>query len=123
MKQNCSSLWEEWVKRATHISEELARKSGVDDWVREQRVRKWRLAGHTVRRHDGRWSNKVLFCNELPGRRHVGHPKSRWRDAIECFVGNHTFITGSDWTLLAQDRDSWHTLEKKFVHNCHSHVQ
>ena len=115
--------WIDYIKRTTGLADDCLKQARLEDWVAGQRRRKWRWAGHTARRHDGRWSNKVLFCNELPGRRHVGHPKSRWRDAIECFVGNHTFITGSDWTLLAQDRDSWHTLEDKFVHQCHSHAQ
>ena len=110
--------WIDYIRRVTGIAEECLKHAKLEDWIAGQRRRKWRWAGHTARRHDGRWSNKILFHNEFPGSRRVGHPKARWRDAIESFVGNHTYIDGSDWTLLAQDRDSWHALENKFVHNC-----
>ena len=110
--------WVDYIRRATGVAEECLKHARLEDWIAGQRRRKWRWAGHTARRHDGRWSNKILFCNEFPGHRRVGHPKTRWRDAIESFVGNHTYIDGVDWTLLAQDRDSWHALETKFVHNC-----
>eukprot|EP00973_Karenia_brevis_P002922 398683-Karenia_brevis.AAC.1 len=46
--------WHEWICRATHVSEAAAAKFNVTDWVREQRIRKFNLAGHTARRHDGR---------------------------------------------------------------------
>ena len=48
------------LRRATHISEDLAQTCGVQDWVSQQRCRKWRLAGRTARRTDGHWSAKLL---------------------------------------------------------------
>jgi len=63
----------DWLKRATHISEELAHKHGLQDWVDAQRSRKWRLAGHIARRTDGRWSTKLLTWSPT-GHRSQGHP-------------------------------------------------
>ena len=86
--------WIDYIRRSTGIAEDCLKHAKLEDWVAGQRRRKWRWAGHTARRHDGRWSNKILFCNTFPGRRHVGHPKSRWRDAIEKFVGTYMHIDG-----------------------------
>ena len=44
----------EWLKRATGIAEHVAVKAGVEDWVKQQRRRKWSWAGHVARRTDGR---------------------------------------------------------------------
>ena len=115
--------WVTYIKRVTGLADDCLKKARLEDWVAGQKHRQWRWAGHTARRHDGRWSNRVLFWNTFEGRRNVGHSKTRWQDAIESFVDNHTFFIGRDWTLLAQDRDSWHKLEDKFVHNCHSNIQ
>ena len=75
----------EWLRRATNISEETARRYGIRDWVVEQRLRKWRLAGHVARRHDGRWSAKLLSWTPNIGKRRVGHPCKRWRDELVEF--------------------------------------
>ena len=65
--------WVEWVQRATHIAELAARKYQVTDWAAAHLSRKWRLAGHTARRTDHRWSTVALdFCVE-GGVRRVGH--------------------------------------------------
>ena len=110
--------WVDYIRRATGIAEDCLKNTRLEDWVSGQRRRKWRWAGHTARRHDGRWSNKILFCSNLHGIRGVGRPKTRWSDNIEQFIDAHTFLDGKDWILLAQDRDSWHALENKFVYNC-----
>ena len=36
--------WLLWMSRATSLSEEMAQKHGICDWVEDQRRRKWRLA-------------------------------------------------------------------------------
>ena len=115
--------WVDYIKRTTGIADECLKHARLEDWVAGQRRRKWRWAGHTARRHDGRWSNKILFCNEFEGHRRVGHPMTRWRDAIESFVEGYTFFEGGDWPLLAQERESWHRMEDKFVYYCESRDQ
>ena len=108
----------DYIRRATGIAEEQLAKTRLEDWVAGQRRRKWRWAGHVARRHDNRWSNKILFVNEFDGRRKAGHPKTRWRDTIESFVNNHTTWLGHEWTILAQDEHTWKSLEDRFVQHC-----
>ena len=110
--------WVDFVRRATGIAEEALSKTKLEDWVAGQRRRKWRWAGHVARRTDHRWSNKVLHCIELQGRRHAGHPKTRWRDSIETFVSMHATVSGREWLDLAQDNNKWKSFEDKFVHSC-----
>ena len=106
----------DFIRRATNIAEEALAKVKLEDWIAGQRRRKWRWAGHAARRHDNRWSNRVLHCIELDGKRPQGHPKTRWRDAIESFFRNHTTRSGRDWLALAQNGQAWKSYEDKFVH-------
>eukprot|EP00973_Karenia_brevis_P018647 2557449-Karenia_brevis.AAC.1 len=46
--------WVDWVRRTTHLAEKEMQKAGVQDWVSQQRHRKWMLAGHISRRRDTR---------------------------------------------------------------------
>ena len=103
----------DWLRRAKHISEDLAKKRGLQDWVVQQRCRKWRLAGHTARRTDGRWSTKLLSWSPT-GHRTRGRPMKRWCDELEAFVTS-VYGPGADWTDIAQDRESWKLLEDGFA--------
>mmetsp|Transcript_12215 Transcript_12215/g.21685 ORF Transcript_12215/g.21685 Transcript_12215/m.21685 type:complete len:97 (+) Transcript_12215:996-1286(+) len=75
--------------------------------------------------HCWRWSNVFLEVDVSGGHDRNCPPSQSvtlWRDAIEQFIGTHTYLDGADWTMLAQGRQSWHDLENKFVYNCTSHV-
>ena len=87
--------WMEWIQRVTGIAEHEARKAKVPDWVEEQRRRKWRWAGHLMRRSDGRWSTKILQWAPVTGQRSVGHPARRWADCID--QGEKNPITSKDF--------------------------
>ena len=107
--------WADWVRRATSISEEAARDYGVADGVEEQRRRKWKLAGRTARRADGRWST-ALLCETAPwGLRKRGHPIRRHADDITVFHASAVRPHSCHWTCTAQDRDTWSLLEQDFV--------
>ena len=106
----------DWLKRATHISEELAHKHGLQDWADAQRSRKWRLAGHIARRTDGRWFTKLLSWSPS-GHRSRGHPMTRWRDELVSFTSS-VYGRGADWREIAQDRATWIALEEGFVNKC-----
>eukprot|EP00973_Karenia_brevis_P002932 400157-Karenia_brevis.AAC.1 len=66
-------------------------------------IKKWRLAGHTARRTDGRWSEKALHWEPESGKRAVGHPRKRWAEEIAAF---HNKIFGNKaWSATAQNRE------------------
>eukprot|EP00973_Karenia_brevis_P036107 4978963-Karenia_brevis.AAC.1 len=77
--------------------------------------RKLNLAGHTSRREDGRWSTKLLTWRPQ-GCRAVGHPVTRWRDAIKDF---HTATCGwmIPWQESASKRGWWKQLGVGFAGN------
>eukprot|EP00973_Karenia_brevis_P073593 10224891-Karenia_brevis.AAC.1 len=112
--QDALEPWINWLRRSTTLSEEMAAKYGVQDWVEEQRIRAWRLAGHTARRTDGRWSAKLLQWTPATGRRAVGHPLKRWGDRLAEFHA-HAFHGDANWIQTAQNRELWSTLEKDFA--------
>ena len=106
--------WVEWVPRATRIAELAAAKYKVPDWAAVHLIRKWRLAGHTARRSDDRWSTLVLDFVPLSGLRRVGHPQKRWsEDIVKFFEQMHG--PGTDWKEIAQFRSVWQELEQEFV--------
>ena len=104
--------WTDWIRRVTHRAEQEAAKANVTDWVQEQRNRKWRWAGHTLRRDDGRWTRKVLEWTPT-GRRSVGHPARRWEDGIKEYLQSQSYSL--PWAQLANDRKLWKSMCAGFV--------
>ena len=87
-------------------------KAKVPDWVQEQRRRKWRWAGHVVRRRDMRWSTRMVFWEPFrQGSRPVGRPATRWEDSVVKFAHSRGF----NWHQTAEDHDKWKGLEDDFV--------
>ena len=107
--------WVDWIRRCTHNVETHMESLRIDDWVSGQRRRKWRLAGHTARRDDGRWSTAVLGLKPEMGSRSRGHPTKRWADDLDCFFGERFGLLRGLWRDAAQDREHWASLEDEFV--------
>ena len=72
-------------------------KGLVSDWVKQQRVCKWRWAGHVLRRKDGRWARRMLHW--------VPH------GALEESAREH----GQKWETWAEDNNAWRTDEAGFA--------
>ncbi|GBP23084.1 Craniofacial development protein 2 [Eumeta japonica] len=66
---------------------------------------KWKWAGHIARLTDQRWTSRVTRWTGPPGKRRPGRPPSRWEDDIKR-------TAGTNWRLVAQDRDKWKSLEE-----------
>ncbi|GBP70624.1 Craniofacial development protein 2 [Eumeta japonica] len=66
---------------------------------------KWKWAGHIARLTDQRWTSRVTRWTGPPGKRRPGRPLSRWEDDIKR-------TAGTNWRLVAQDRDKWKSLEE-----------
>ena len=107
--------WVDWIQRCTRIVEHQLGKAGVDDWVAAQRRRKWRLAGHTARRQDGRWSETLLDWEPICGHRSRGHPPKRWTNDLDAFFFHLDGVPRWIWKATAQDREKWQVLEDSFV--------
>ena len=107
----------DWIKRSTSITEDIARAQGIRDWVDEQRLRKWKLAGHIARRKDGPWSTQLITWIPVHGRRNVGRPLKKWNDELKEFIQN--IFQDDYWWDVAQDRATWLLLQEDFVNRVH----
>ena len=104
--------WCEWLRRATHEAEEKLQSIGVEDWVVQQRRRKWRWTHRIATQEENRWSRLVLYWQPYSGvGRTQGHPCTRLTDQLEDF-------SGGDWKKHAEDEVSWSIYEDAFVHHC-----
>ena len=99
--------WNDWIRRATGIAEDKARRAKVRDWVEAQRKAKWSLAGHIARRTDGRWSSICLQWDPEHQKRRVGRPCKRWADIIKEFLEKNCNVS-QNLTQLAENRNFWH---------------
>ena len=112
--------WPEFVRRATHVSEDAAHQHGATDWVVLQRHRKWKLAGKIASREDGRWSKKLLSWKpwfRCEPKRSVGHPTLRWEDDL-------VRVAGGDWQNAACSLELWGDLSYGYAHGtCSSRCQ
>ena len=109
-----------WIVRATELAEEARSYFKLPDWAEEAHRRKFAWAGHTARRHDGRWTRLVLQWS-VEGARKRGHPVSRWSDSLHKFFKQicGKFATLQDgnsfWMSLAENRESWASLTEDYV--------
>ena len=108
----------DWIKRVTAEVEEAMRLTGVPDWVEECRRRKWLWCGHVYRRHDGRWTRKILNWTPEAGARERGHPFRRWSDDLDAFAASildvSENVTHEDLCVMAQDRELWQHLMQDY---------
>ena len=105
--------WSKWLQRTTHQVEDMCCKLGLEDWVSLQRKRKWRLAGHTARRDDGRWSTTILHWKP-DGERKQGHPRKRWADQLNAYFLQYDCETDF-WLIAAQEREEWENMTNNFI--------
>jgi len=68
-----------------------------------------KLAGHVARMADSRGVYRVLLWKPA-GKRLLRWLRSKWEDNIKMDF-QEVLCGGIDWIKLAQDRDSWRTLE------------
>ena len=105
-----NETWVEYMQRSAQRVDEISRALlSLKTWVASYRRAKWRFAGETARRTDGRWSTAILgWKPELGFGRAQGRPVTRWSDDIEA-------LAGGSWQTVAMDVDLWSTLEAGFV--------
>ena len=103
--------WIEWLERTARAIGAQIKKGVVSDWVEQQRVRKWRWAGHVSRRKDGRWASRMLHWIPHGGERRRGRPATRWEDALEAYAREQ----GQKWETWAEDNNAWRTEEARFA--------
>ena len=107
--RHASETWVEYMKRSADRIDTISAQHGLQTWTAMYRQTKWRFAGTTARRTDGRWSTTILGWKPDP--KHVrdqGRPFTRWSDDIEA-------LAGGSWQEIACDADLWASLERGYV--------
>jgi len=110
-----TETWVEWIRRCTHTVEQHLQRASIDGWVVAQRRRKWRLAGHTPRREDNRWSEAVLGWEPPVSNRLRGRPCRRWTDDLDAYFHHVLETPRWIWKAAAQDREEWQRREDEFI--------
>ena len=82
--QQDGETYVEWIQRSSHVAEALYLRNGGESWVKQQRRRYGRWAGHVARAEEGRWSNRLLYWHPQ-GARRPGRPVKRWTDELDAF--------------------------------------
>ena len=106
--------WVEWIVRSTRAAEQVMSDLNIPDWVEEIHRRKFRWAGRTALTNDGRWTREVLLWSAA-GSRKRGRPRARWTDPLNKLFQQGRQATNDFWFGLAQDKDSWVSLEENYV--------
>ena len=106
----------EWIQAATEKTDNLMKQFKVQDWIEEQRRRKWKWAEKVASRSDERWTQEIAKWNpdEIKIR---GRPKTRWSDEINKYLAGviRTVHRGSDWIKVAADSKLWRSYEEDFA--------
>ena len=118
----------EWIVRATHKAEALAKTAGVRDWVQAHSRAKWLWGGHVARRpadswvwrvstwRDSEWQALALESGFARPLRPLRRRWMKWEDAFRRFF---TEMDLGTWTTAASDRESWAERADVFVEwNC-----
>ena len=87
--------WVDWIKRCTREVEAQMASLNLDDWVTEQKRRKWRWARKVATENTIKWTTTSLLWDPTAdprflARRQRGRPTKRWDDDIIQHIYDHT---------------------------------
>ena len=111
VRRKPDETWVEYIQRATHRSEDIAKQSNLTDWNELQRRRKWQYAGKVARFPKERWCHRILEWRpwfRCSSKRDVGRPSLRWSDDLVA-------MAGGDWHQVAANVHTWDCLEEGYV--------
>ena len=79
--------WVDWIKRCTREVEAQMESLKLDDWITEQKRRKWRWARKVATESTMKWTTASLLWDPTDdprflARRQQGRPTKRWDDDI-----------------------------------------
>ena len=85
IRRRPEELWQDFIRRASHTSEDLVYACGAKEWVTLQNDRKLELATQCMLHDSERWTNKLLHWKphfRCWPQRNVGRPVARWLDSF-----------------------------------------
>ena len=113
-----------WIKRATRVAEEKARKAKVPSWGDAYLQAKWRWAGKIANMCSTRWARKVTewrdhvwWKDQSPGtiacptRSRPGRYR-RWEDDLVKYSQSKGW---ESWLEIAKDVHTWSSFENDFI--------
>ena len=105
-KIKLNTIYANWMQETAKECKKELQKHKVTNWVNGQRSRQFGMAGHVIRKTDGRWSNALINWYE-------GKPVGKnttnqyWEHDIEAWIKKKFPGDHSTWQQLAKDPDKW----------------
>jgi len=96
-----------WQDRVTN--NEVLERAGITSMYTILRQRRLRWLGHTCRMEDGRIPKDLLYGELATGKRNIGRPHLRFKDACKRDMKACNINTKS-WEVSAHDRKQWKQL-------------
>ena len=113
-----------WIRRATRVAEDKARKAGVSCWVEQYLKSKWNWAGNIINMPDTRWAKRMTqwrdhaWWDEQP-KGTIGCPIrsrpgrfNRWEDELASYANRAGW---NSWTHEASSETVWQESEQDFL--------
>lgn len=94
-----------WIRRLTNTLDEKMRETTEGIWEQEAVLRKFRWAGHAIRRPEGRIVVEAMGWQRNAPLLRRGSPGKPWVNTLV-----HSF--GSHWEVQAHDRIFWSEMSK-----------
>ena len=103
--------WSDWIRRCTHDVEQQISNIGIEDWVTQQRRRKWRWAQRVANNTSNKWTIRALTWDpttiaRFNARRRQARPRTRWTDDINQHIQKHFHHDNANTTLNAHTTNS-----------------
>ena len=113
-KQKNCTIYVNWIQETSKQCKKELQKYKVTNWVNGQRSRQFGMAGHVIRKKDGRWSNALLRWNEGKAQ---GHNTTTlyWEHDIEVWIKQRFPDDHRTWQQLALNVEQWTKLRNQYA--------
>ena len=107
-------MYANWIQETSKECKKELQKYKVTNLVNGQRSRQFGMAGHVMRKTDGRWSNALLKWDEG---KMQGHNTTTlyWEHDIEVWIKRRFPDDHSTWQQLARNAEQWTKLRNEYA--------
>ena len=108
-KEQIVCAYTSWIQETSKVAKKELEKHGVTNWVHGQRSRQFGIAGHVMRKQDGRWS-KALIQFEEGKNTTQGRPLINWDHDIRSWFHKRYSNDHRPWQDIAMNPNEWTAL-------------
>ena len=113
-KNKFGAIYANWIQETSKECKKELQKYKVTNWVNGQRSRQFGMAGHVMRKKDGRWSNALLKWNEGKAQ---GHNTTTlyWEHDIEVWIKQRFPDDHRTWQQFTINAEQWTKLRNEYA--------